>query len=366
MSMPTIDLVAGARPNFMKIAPLYHALKDANWCRPRIVHTGQHYDADMSDAFFCDLGLPEPDFHLGVGSGSQATQTAGVMVAYEKLCLEDRPDWVIVVGDVNSTMACAIVAAKLHIPIAHLEAGLRSRDRTMPEEINRLVTDAIADVLWTPSIDADENLQVEGVPAERIERVGNIMIDAYELLRDRIENEQTLDRYSLEPKRYGIVTLHRPSNVDQESDLVEILTGLRAVSARLTLVFPLHPRTRTSLERFGLLEEFIGESNLKLIAPLSYIPCMSLLREAQLVITDSGGIQEESTYLGIPCLTLRTTTERPITVQQGTNRLVRRDQLQACVEEVLRGEWPSGARPDLWDGTTAGRVAASLKSRLSD
>jgi UDP-N-acetylglucosamine 2-epimerase (non-hydrolysing) len=361
---PTIDLVAGARPNFMKIAPLYHAIKDADWCRPRIVHTGQHYDADMSDAFFRDLGLPEPDFHLGVGSGSQATQTAGVMVAYEKLCLEDRPAWAIVVGDVNSTMACAIVAAKLHIPVAHLEAGLRSRDRTMPEEINRLVTDAISDVLWTPSADADENLRAEGVPPERIERVGNIMMDAYELLRVRIESEQTPRRYGLEPKRYGVVTLHRPSNVDRESDLVEILTGLRAVSAKLTLVFPLHPRTRASLERFGLLEELNKEPNLKLIPPQSYVPFMALVREARLVITDSGGIQEESTYLGIPCLTLRTTTERPITIQQGTNRLVRRDRLQACVEEVLLGEWPVGTRPELWDGQTAGRVAASLRSRL--
>jgi UDP-N-acetylglucosamine 2-epimerase (non-hydrolysing) len=364
MAKPTIDLVAGARPNFMKIAPLYHALKDANWCRPRIVHTGQHYDANMSDAFFRDLGLPEPDFHLGVGSGSQATQTAGVMVAYEKLCLEDRPAWVIVVGDVNSTMACAIVAAKLHIPVAHLEAGLRSRDRTMPEEINRLVTDAISDVLWTPSADADANLRAEGVPLERIERVGNIMIDAYEMLRVRIETEETRRQYNLKPKSYGIVTLHRPSNVDRESDLVEIMAGLRAVSAKLTLVFPLHPRTRISLERFGLLENLGDEPYLKLIPPLSYVPCMALLREARLVITDSGGIQEESTYLGIPCLTLRTTTERPITIQQGTNRLVRRDQLQACVEEVLRGEWPGSIRPDLWDGETAGRVAASLRSRL--
>jgi UDP-N-acetylglucosamine 2-epimerase (non-hydrolysing) len=261
-------------------------------------------------------------------------------------------------------MACAIVAAKLHIPVAHLEAGLRSRDRTMPEEINRLVTDAVSDVLWTPSADADANLRAEGVPLERIERVGNIMIDAYEMLRVRIETEETRRQYSLKPKSYGIVTLHRPSNVDRESDLVEIMAGLRAVSAKLTLVFPLHPRTRISLERFGLLENLGDEPSLKLIPPLSYVPCMALLREARLVITDSGGIQEESTYLGIPCLTLRTTTERPITIQQGTNRLVRRDQLQACVEEVLRGEWPGSIRPDLWDGETAGRVAASLRSRL--
>jgi UDP-N-acetylglucosamine 2-epimerase (non-hydrolysing) len=364
MPTPTIDLVAGARPNFMKVAPLYHELKDANWCHPRIVHTGQHYDADMSDAFFRDLGLPEPDFHLGVGSGSQATQTAGVMVAYEKLCLENRPAWVIVVGDVNSTMACAIVAAKIHIPVAHLEAGLRSRDRTMPEEINRLVTDTISDVLWTPSEDADANLRAEGVPPERIERVGNIMIDAYELLRVRIEKEQTPRRYGLKPQRYGVVTLHRPSNVDCESDLVEILAGLRRVSEKLTLVFPLHPRTRASLKRFGLLEELDNEPNLKIIPPVSYVPFMTLVREARLVITDSGGIQEETTYLGIPCLTLRTTTERPITIEQGTNRLVRRERLQACVEEVLLGEWPVGTRPELWDGKTAERVAISLRSRL--
>lgn len=215
----TIHLIAAARPNFMKVAPLYHALRQETWCRPIIVHTGQHYDPNMSDAFFNDLGLPEPDLHLNVGSGSHAEQTAAVMVAYERVCLNERPGWVVVVGDVNSTVACALVAAKLHIPVAHLEAGLRSRDRKMPEEINRLVTDAIADLLWTPSPDADDNLRAEGVPDSRIDRVGNIMIDSYELMRPRIEAASTRQRFGLQAKSYGVVTLHRPANVDDPANL---------------------------------------------------------------------------------------------------------------------------------------------------
>ncbi len=359
-----IHLIAAARPNFMKVAPLYRALAAANWCRPILVHTGQHYDGDMSDAFFRDLGMPEPDHHLGVGSGSHAEQTAGVMVAYEKICLARRPDWVVVVGDVNSTLACSLVAAKLCIPLAHLEAGLRSRDRTMPEEINRIVTDALADLLWTPSPDADENLRAEGIPEDRIERVGNIMIDSYELQRERIEAAKSRERFGLDAGEYGIVTLHRPVNVDNRDTLRLIVEQLVSASERLPLVFAIHPRTRKQLVTFDLLGALESAGNLQTATPLGYIEFMGLVSDARLVITDSGGIQEETTYLDIPCLTVRDTTERPITVDQGTNRLLNPGGIAAAVGEVLRGDWPHGRRPELWDGHTADRVAASLKARL--
>src|SRR5262245_49967140 len=244
MRVLNIHLIAAARPNFMKVAPLYHALKQENWCRPVIVHTGQHYDPNMSAAFFTDLQLPEPDYHLEVGSGTHAEQTGRVMIEYEKVCLARRPDWIVVVGDVNSTVACALVGAKLCIPVIHLEAGLRSRDRTMPEEINRLATDAIADVLWTPSPDGDENLKAEGVPAEKIDFIGNIMIDSYELQRQRIEADGTRKSMGLEPREYGMVTLHRPSNVDSREKLTELMRELRAAARELPLIFAVHPRTR--------------------------------------------------------------------------------------------------------------------------
>ena len=359
-------LVAAARPNFMKVAPLYHALKCETWCEPKIIHTGQHYDAEMSDAFLQDLGLPDPDIHLGIGSGSHAEQTAGVMVAYEKVCLKERPDWTIVVGDVNSTMACTLAAKKLCIPVAHLEAGLRSGDRAMPEEINRIVTDAIADLLWTPSPDADENLKREGVASEKIERVGNIMIDSYELLREKIEADRTPDDLAVEPGSYGVVTLHRPSNVDDEEALRTIVGALVESSHQLPLVFPVHPRTQERLKRFGLLRDLEAVANIDLTGPLSYVPFMSLVRRARIVITDSGGIQEETTYLNIPCLTLRDTTERPITITQGTNRLVTRESLYKEVKKIMRGEWRKGVAPQLWDGHTAERVVASLKAKCTE
>ncbi|MEE9184325.1 MAG: UDP-N-acetylglucosamine 2-epimerase (non-hydrolyzing), partial [Acidimicrobiia bacterium] len=284
----TIHLVAGTRPNFMKVAPVYHALKDQDWCRPVLVHTGQHYDPEMSGAFLTDLQLPEPDYQLNVGSGSHAVQTAGVMVAYERICLERRPDWTIVVGDVNSTLACALVAAKLCIPLAHLEAGLRSGDRSMPEEINRVVTDAVADLLWTPSPDADENLRAEGIPKSRIERVGNIMIDAYELQRRRIEEAGTPQRLGLTGGDYGVVTIHRPVNVDSHETL-QILVGELIESAKdLPLVFPVHPRTRERLESFGLSQRLREAPGLHVAQPMGYIDFMSLLSESRLAITDSG------------------------------------------------------------------------------
>jgi UDP-N-acetylglucosamine 2-epimerase (non-hydrolysing) len=358
-----VHLIAAARPNFMKIAPLYHALRKQPWANVKIVHTGQHYDPNMSDAFFRDLNLPAPDVHLEVGSGSHAQQTGNVMIAYEKAIEAERPDWIIVVGDVNSTAACAMVGAKSGIPVVHLEAGLRSRDRRMPEEINRLVTDAIADVFWTPSVDADENLRSEGVPAHKIDFVGNIMIDSYEMLRNQIESDPTRNRMGLDQRNYGVATLHRPSNVDDRSILTELVTHMVAIASELPLIFSVHPRTRKKLVEFGLIDWLQNESAVMLSEPMGYIQFMNLVSGARVVITDSGGVQEESTYLGIPCLTLRENTERPITVTEGTNRLVRPDQLRATLSEVLADNRRTGRRPQKWDGRTADRCVQALAAR---
>jgi UDP-N-acetylglucosamine 2-epimerase (non-hydrolysing) len=287
------------------------------------------------------------------------------MVEYEKVCLAGRPDWIVVVGDVNSTAACALVGAKLCIPVIHLEAGLRSGDRSMPEEINRLVTDSIADLLWTPSPDADENLKREGVPASRIDFIGNMMIDSYELMRARIAADDTRERMGLAPRSYGVVTLHRPSNVDQRETLAPLVSELIAASRLLPLVFAVHPRTRSRLAEFDLMRDIDAARDLRLTEPLSYVQFMNLVSSSVLAITDSGGVQEETTYLGIPCLTLRENTERPITVSQGTNRLARADTLRRHVAEALDGSWPTGQRPALWDGRTAERAVASLRRRVS-
>lgn len=366
MARKIVHLIAAARPNFMKVAPLYHALgAHRDWCEVKLVHTGQHYDPDMSDSFFSDLQLPSPDFHLGVGSGSHAEQTAGVMVAYEKVCLKDRPDWVVVVGDVNSTVACSLVCAKLHIPVAHLEAGLRSRDRSMPEEINRIVTDSIADLLWTPSPDGDENLRAEGIPAERIERIGNVMIDSYEMLRPRIEADGTRERLGLRPGSYAVVTLHRPVNVDTADALGPLVRQLMDAGKELPIVFPVHPRTRARLKEFGLFEPLSAAQGVHLVSPLSYIAFMNVVIGAAVVITDSGGVQEETTYIGIPCRTVRETTERPITVTEGSNELIAPSQIHASVVALkARGFHVKSRKPEMWDGNAAKRAAESLKRRV--
>lgn len=365
MTMRTIHLIAGARPNFMKIAPLYHALKKETWCRPIIVHTGQHYDAEMSDNFFRELGMPAPDHDLGVGSGSHGAQTGAVMTEYEKLCMASPPDWVVVVGDVNSTMAVTIAAKKLCLPVAHLEAGLRSFDRTMPEEINRLVTDAIADLLWTPSPDADANLIREGVPVERIERVGNIMIDSLEMLRPRIEAALVSQRQELGARRYGVITLHRPANVDRQETLTFAVERMLELAATLPLIFPVHPRTRERLGKFHLLERLQSCPGIRLLPPLGYIEFMNLIFGAAVAITDSGGVQEETTYLGIPCVTLRPNTERPITVTGGTNRLAAIGDLRATVEEAMANPKARARPPEFWDGHAASRIVASLRRAAS-
>lgn len=362
---PLVHLIAGARPNFMKIAPLYHSLRSENWCEIKLIHTGQHYDPNMSAAFFRDFRLPDPDVFLNVGSGSHGEQTGRIMIAYEQVCLAERPQWIVVVGDVNSTLACALVGAKLLIPVAHLEAGLRSNDRSMPEEINRIVTDAVADLLWTPSGDADANLAAEGIPPNKIECVGNIMIDAFELMRPTIIQDRTAESLGLQRRAYGVVTLHRPSNVDRPEILHALVDQLVLLSANLPLVFAVHPRTRGRLVECGRYGDLESAAGVTLVEPLGYVQFMNLVVSARLVITDSGGVQEETTYLGIPCLTLRDNTERPVTITAGTNRLVRPDTLAGAVEEAMGRAQVHARPPPLWDGETALRVKQSLRLRLS-
>jgi UDP-N-acetylglucosamine 2-epimerase (non-hydrolysing) len=352
--------VVGARPNFMKVAPVLRALAAHSRVQQTLVHTGQHYDAAMSDVFFQQLDMPQPDHNLGIGSGSHAQQTAGVMVAMEPVLLDRNPDLVLVYGDVNSTVAAALVCSKLRIKVGHVEAGLRSGDRTMPEEINRLLTDQLADLLFTPSADGDENLLREGIDSSKIHLVGNVMIDTLVRLLPRAEGHFPADVSS----PYALVTLHRPSNVDDLPWLGELLAVLADLSGKLCVVFPVHPRTRQRLEGLGLMTASSGR--LRLLEPLPYLQFLALQRHAAIVITDSGGIQEETTFLGTPCLTVRENTERPITLTQGSNQLVGRDlrKLRAAAEEILASrlnrietDATEHRQLPLWDGHAADRIA---------
>jgi UDP-N-acetylglucosamine 2-epimerase (non-hydrolysing) len=366
--------VVGARPNFMKIYPLLQEMKIRFAMKPLLIHTGQHYDSDMSKVFFRDLELPRPDIYLGVGPGTQVEQIAKIMIRFEKVCNEERPDLVVVVGDVNSTLACSLTAAKLCIPLAHVEAGLRSFDRTMPEEINRLVTDSLSDFLFTTSEDAEENLLKEGIFKEKIHFVGNVMIDT--LLKFK-SVAMARSKIKIKENSYALLTLHRPSNVDSKDVFKNLLQALKEISKMIPIVFPAHPRTQKQIEAFGCKNHFdylglksIGHPNLKnsiyILNPLPYLEFLNLMKNAKFVLTDSGGIQEETTILGIPCLTLRENTERPVTINRGTNILVGTDPLKIIKEtkNILSGKIKLGKIPKLWDGKAAKRIVKILLKSL--
>jgi len=358
--------VVGARPNLMKMAPLMDAFAARPGIEALLVHTGQHYDANMSDLFFRQLGIPEPDLNLGVGSGSHAQQTAEIMKGFEPVLLEHRPDAVLVVGDVNSTIACGLVAVKLGIRLVHVEAGLRSFDRSMPEEINRILTDAISDVLFCTEASGVANLRREGVAEAKIHMTGNVMIDTLMKHRARAEASPILDQLGLARGGYAVLTLHRPANVDDPETLAGILGALEVVARDLPLVFPAHPRTREKLRAFGLDGRLARLANLRLIDPAGYLDFLKLMASAKLVLTDSGGIQEETTILRVPCLTLRDNTERPVTVELGTNQLVGRDpdKIVAAYRRVLAGAGAPGRMPPGWDGAAAGRIRDVLERVL--
>jgi UDP-N-acetylglucosamine 2-epimerase (non-hydrolysing) len=367
----SIYLVAGARPNFMKIAPIVRALQAHRGLAFKIIHTGQHYDREMNDVFFDELGIPKPDVFMGAGGGSHSLQTAKIMVAFEELCQADRPDSVLVVGDVNSTLACSIVAKKLNIPVAHVEAGLRSGDMTMPEEINRLVTDSISDWFFVTEPSGVTHLRREGKPDSAIFYVGHVMVDNALYQAEKLTNTDTSGFETNAFKtantgngnRYGVVTLHRPSNVDIADMMSRIGGALKEISAELPLIFPVHPRTRGNLEKFGI---DLGP-NVTLVGPQGYMAFLNLWKDAAVVLTDSGGLQEETTALGIPCVTIRENTERPITVEEGTNVLAGTDpdRIVAEARKVLRGEGKQGRRPHLWDGKAAERIVEILAAKLA-
>jgi UDP-N-acetylglucosamine 2-epimerase (non-hydrolysing) len=363
-----IMFVAGARPNFVKIAPLLREFaKHADVFETFLVHTGQHYDFEMSGVFFEGLQIPDPDIHLNVGSHSHAVQTARIMIAFEKVVMKNKPDLLVVVGDVNSTAACALVASKLGVKVAHVEAGLRSFDRTMPEEINRVITDSISDYLFVSEESGLRNLKREGVASEKVHFVGNVMIDSLIWAGPLVGQSDIVDRLNLTEKAYGVVTLHRPSNVDSNGSLSAIYDIFRLVSEKIELVYPVHPRTRSMMERFGLLEKLKELTNLRLTDPLGYLDFVRLMKDSRFVLTDSGGIQEETTALGVPCLTMRENTERPCTVKQSTNTLVGMDKqrIARSVPNILKGKFKRGTVPALWDGRASQRIAGIFRDRLA-
>jgi UDP-N-acetylglucosamine 2-epimerase (non-hydrolysing) len=358
--------IVGARPNLMKIAPLMDAYAAAPEIEPLLVHTGQHYDANMSELFFRQLGIPEPQLNLGVGSASHAVQTAEIMRAFEPVVLERRPDAVLVVGDVNSTIACGLVAVKLGIRLVHVEAGLRSFDREMPEEINRVLTDAISDLLFCTEQSGVDNLRREGVAADKVHLVGNVMIDTLLRHRERAEQSRVLDTLGVQAGGYAVLTLHRPSNVDDPAVLAKLLDALEVITSDGPMVFPVHPRTRAKLEQFGLAARVAAQPALRLVDPIGYLDFLKLMAHARIVLTDSGGIQEETTILGVPCLTLRENTERPVTVELGTNRLVGQqpDRILAAYREAIAARGVHRPPPPLWDGGAAARIVAALREAL--
>ena len=361
--MLKIMCVCGARPNFMKIAPLVEAFKKSGRIACTLVHTGQHYDERMSRLFFDELGIPKPDVNLEVGSGSHAAQTAEIMKRFEPVVIEHKPDWVVVVGDVNSTIACALVAVKLGVKVAHVEAGLRSFDRAMPEEINRLLTDAISDLLLVSEPSGIENLKREGVPDAKVHLVGNVMIDTLLKNRARADQSQILSQLKLAPGKYVATTLHRPSNVDDPKTLGQIFDAFEQIAAKMPIVFPMHPRTRQNIERMGLGKRLAALTALHTPEPLGYLDFLKLMADAAIVLTDSGGVQEETTILGVPCLTLRENTERPVTITEGTNRLVKpikADILKAFDEQLRVARTPR--KPRFWDGQAAERIATIFLS----
>lgn len=364
--MPMLYLVAGARPNFMKIAPIVRALHAHGGLDYKIIHTGQHYDREMNDVFFEELGIPQPDVFMGAGGGSHAQQTAKIMTAFEELCQANKPDAVLVVGDVNSTLACAIVAKKMNVPVAHVEAGLRSGDMTMPEEINRLVTDSIADWFFVTEPSGVEHLRREGKHDSTIHHVGHVMVDNVLYQASKLAQGDApfeTSNFKRQHKRYGVVTLHRPSNVDSAEMIRRISGALKEIAADLPLLFPVHPRTQANLEKFGI---DLGK-DITLLGPQGYMSFLNLWKDAVVVLTDSGGLQEETTALGVPCITIRENTERPVTVEEGTNVLAGTDpaQIVDAARKVLRGEGKQGRRPHLWDGLAAERIVEILAKELT-
>lgn len=370
--MRKIIIIAGARPNFMKIAPLMHEFRrHRSAFKPLLVHTGQHYDFEMSEVFFQNLNIPKPDIYLNIGSASHAVQTARIMIEFEKVLLDEQPDLVIVVGDVNSTAACSLVASKMHIRVAHVEAGLRSFDRTMPEEINRIVTDSVSDMLFVSEPSGLKNLKREGVNSGKVHFVGNIMIDTLLSNMKRIERSDIFSRIcsgdginKIEPHQYAVMTLHRPSNVDSETSLSEIYGIIESITAKVKIIYPVHPRTKKMIKRHKYLQKFEMLGNLFMIDPLGYIDFIRLVKDSLFVLTDSGGIQEETTVLNVPCLTMRDNTERPVTISEGTNILVGRNKgkIVAAVHRILTGKWKRSKVPELWDGKTAERIIEVIRN----